>query len=170
MIVSYDNEALFQSLQLQKRAEKAVKASLLAVTLWFRHGSHPQVLSAVRAHLKKTPSATWLPAIPQLIARLGAKDIDLRESLIEFLLQLATSYPDALIWPLLTASQTPMSIHQEGSLRIMRELCALPENTKMVQQAQIVGRGLLSSAISPCERWKNALERVRIHELGSFRQ
>ena len=153
--------ALFQSIKLQSGPEQGVKATLLALTLWFRYGgAHRRILTAVKAHLKDTPTNTWLPTIPQLIARLGAKDITLRYSLIDFLMQIAGSYADALIWPLLTASQTPRSVHQSAALDIMQQMSASVLHTKMVKQSQMVGRELIMSAISPAERWKNAIEKV----------
>jgi FKBP12-rapamycin complex-associated protein len=153
--------ALFQSIKLQSGPEQGVKATLLALTLWFRYGgAHRRILTAVKAHLKDTPTNTWLPTIPQLIARLGAKDITLRYSLIDFLMQIAGSYADALIWPLLTASQTPRSVHQSAALDIMQQMSASALHTKMVKQSQMVGRELIMSAISPAERWKNAIEKV----------
>jgi FKBP12-rapamycin complex-associated protein len=119
------------------------------------------VLKAVKSYLQETPCATWLSAIPQLIARLGARDLSLRGSLIEFLLRLSSTFGDALIWPLLTASQTPRSVHQSSALTIMHQVGALPRYSKMVKQAQVVGKDLILSAITPTERWKNAIEKVR---------
>lgn len=86
--------------------------------------------------------------------------MSLRYSLIDFLMQIAGSYADALIWPLLTASQTPRSVHQSAALDIMQQMAASAAHTKMVKQSQMVGHELIMCAISPAERWKNAIEKV----------
>jgi FKBP12-rapamycin complex-associated protein len=162
--------ALFQCIKVEAGPEQSVKATLLALTLWFRFGgTERKVLTTVKAYLKETPTRTWLPAIPQLIARLGAKDMALRYSLIDFLMQIAGTYADALIWPLLTASQTPRSVHQSAALDIMQQMAASPELTTMIKQAQMVGKELILSAISPVERWKNAIEKVSSMSSRAFR-
>jgi len=153
--------ALFQAIKVDAGPEQSVKATLLALTLWFRFGgTERKVLAVVKKYLRETPTRTWLPAIPQLIARLGAKDMALRYSLVDFLMQISGSYADALIWPLLTASMTPRSVHQSAALDIMQQMAASTELTAMIKQAQMVGNELILSAISPAERWKNAIEKV----------
>lgn len=125
---------LFQSIKLRTSAEQSIKATLLALMQWFKHGSNPRVLEFVKEEMRTTPTVAWLPTITQLIARLGAKDVQLRESLVKFLLRMAEDYADALIWPLLTASQTPRSVHQGAARSIMKRMTAIPKYSKMVEQ------------------------------------
>jgi phosphatidylinositol kinase/protein kinase (PI-3 family) len=114
--------AMFQSISLQHTAERTLKQTLLAITVWFRYGSNFKVLQAFHKHLRGTQHKAWLNVLPQLIARLGAKDERLRASLLEFLLAVARSFPHAVIWPLLTAAETPRSIHQTAAREIMEKM------------------------------------------------
>lgn len=114
--------AMFQSISLQHTAERTLKQTLLAITIWFRHGSNAKVLHAFQKNLKETQHKAWLNVLPQLIARLGTKDERLRASLLEFLLAVARSFPHAVIWPLLTAAETPRSIHQTAAREIMEKM------------------------------------------------
>lgn len=114
--------ALFRAINLHWSEEKSLKSTLLVITLWFRYGSNSAVLSAIKRNLSDTQLRPWLSVVPQLIARLGAKDIALRESLIDFLVDVSHAFPDAVCWPLLTAAQTPHSIHQSAANVIMRQM------------------------------------------------
>lgn len=173
--------AMFQSISLQHTAERTLKQTLLAITVWFRYGANPKVLQAFHSHLKKTQHKAWLHVLPQLIARLGAKDERLRASLLDFLLAVARSFPHAVIWPLLTAAETPRSIHQTAAREIMEKMRDNVQIARMVAevritpdsrrthpdepfsvQAQVVATELNRTALSFAERWKAAIEKVKL--------
>lgn len=126
--------ALFRAINLHWSEEKSLKSTLLVITLWFRHGSHPTVLAAIRQNLSETQMRPWLSVVPQLIARLGAKDIALRESLVNFLVDISHAFPDAVCWPLLTAAQTPHSVHQTAAKNIMRQMELTSRAGEMVKE------------------------------------
>ena len=113
---------MFKSISLRHTAESTLKQTLKAITLWFRYGSNPRVLAAFQEYLKSTLHKAWLNVLPQLIARLGAKDEALRASLLSFLLAISRSFPHAVIWPLITAAETPRSIHQTAARDIMNKM------------------------------------------------
>lgn len=129
--------ALFQCLSLQHSTEATIKASLLIITFWFKEGTDARIRNAIQNHQKRSPLKGWLLAIPQLIARMGAKDEELRGTLLMFLGNLASAYPDALIWGLLTAAQTPRSINQTAAKEIMLQMSA-SGHTEMVQQVSLL--------------------------------
>ncbi|KAJ9099964.1 hypothetical protein QFC21_003972 [Naganishia friedmannii] len=116
-------------------AERILKQTLQAIALWFRYGSNVKVVTAFRKYLKQSPHRAWLEVLPQLIARLGAKDHRLRHSLLEHLLGVAKSFPHAVIWPLLTAAETPRSIHQTAAREIMGKMRDDNMISKMVQES-----------------------------------
>ena len=113
---------MFKSISLRHTAERTLKQTLQAITLWFRYGSNPKVLAAFQEYLKTTLHKAWLSVLPQLIARLGAKEEALRASLHSFLLGVSRSFPHAVIWPLITAAETPRSIHQTAARDIMTKM------------------------------------------------
>lgn len=129
-----------------------IKALLRLVTLWFRYGESESVLVEVRQQLNETAVSSWLEAIPQLIARLGTRHKDLQGLLISLLKNIASQYPHAVIWPLLTASQTKKAEHEEAARVIMDYICTMPDGTKLVNQAELVGRELIRTSISWLEK------------------
>lgn len=143
---------LFQAVRSRETPEKMIKALLRLVTLWFRYGESESVLVEVRQQLNETAVSSWLEAIPQLIARLGTRHKDLQGLLISLLKNIASQYPHAVIWPLLTASQTKKAEHEEAARVIMDYICTMPDGTKLVSQAELVGRELIRTSISWLEK------------------
>jgi FKBP12-rapamycin complex-associated protein len=129
-----------------------IKALLRLVTIWFRYGESESVLVEVEAQLVNTPTKAWLMAIPQLIARLGTKHKELQGLLIDLLKNIASRYPHAIIWPLFTASQTNKVEHQEAAREIMNYICTMSDGTRLVNQAQLVGRELIRTSLGSTER------------------
>ena len=144
---------LFQAVRSRETPEKMIKALLRLVTLWFRYGESESVLVEVRQQLEDTSISDWLEAIPQLIARLGTRHKDLQGLLISLLKNIASQYPHAVIWPLLTASQTREVEHEEAARVIMDYICTMPDGTKLVNQAELVGKELIRTSISWMEKW-----------------
>jgi FKBP12-rapamycin complex-associated protein len=130
-----------------------IKALLRLVTIWFRYGESESVLIEVEAQLVNTPTKAWLMAIPQLIARLGTQHKQLQGLLIDLLKNIASRFPHAIIWPLFTASQTNKYDHQEAAREIMNYICTMSDGTRLVSQAQLVGRELIRASLSLIERY-----------------
>lgn len=130
-----------------------IKALLRLVTIWFRYGETESVLIEVEAQLVNTPTKAWLMAIPQLIARLGTQHKELQGLLIDLLKNIASRYPHAIIWPLFTASQTNKIEHQEAAREVMNYICTMSDGTRLVTQAQTVGRELIRTSLSLTERY-----------------
>lgn len=150
---------LFQSVRSRETPEKMIKALLRLVTLWFRYGESPAVLVEVEQQLTDTSISAWLMAIPQLIARLGTRHKELQGVLINLLKNIASQYPHAVIWPLLTASQTRKPEHEDAARTIMDFICTMPDGTRLVLQAKLVGRELIRASISWMEKWRNVIDR-----------
>jgi FKBP12-rapamycin complex-associated protein len=143
---------LFQAVRSQETPEKMIKAILRLVTVWFRYGESESVLIEVEQQLLTTPINSWLMAIPQLIARLGTRHKDLQGVLIDLLKNIASHFPHAVIWPLLTARQTRKEEHEEGARVVMNYICSMPDGTRLVNQAELVGRELIRTSISWMEK------------------
>lgn len=140
------------------------------MTLWFRYGESEAVLIEVEQQLTETPISAWLNAIPQLIARLGTRHKELQGLLINLLKNISSQYPHAVIWPLLTATQTRKPEHEDAARVIMDFICTMPDGTKLVHQAQLVGRELIRTSISWMEKWRNIIDkclpRVELMEIA----
>ena len=143
---------LFQAVRAEQSPERMIKALLRLVTIWFRYGESESVLAEVEYQLVSTPITSWLCAIPQLIARLGTKHRDLQGVLVGLLKSIASSYPHAIIWPLMTASQTINQEHQEAAKVIMNHIATMRDGATLVSQAETVGRELIRVSISWMEK------------------
>ena len=143
---------LFQAVRANETPEKMIKALLRLVTLWFRYGESDSVLIEVEAQLVNTPNTAWLMAIPQLIARLGTNHKALQSLLIKLLKNIASRFPHAIIWPLFTASQTNKVENETAAREIMEYICSMPEGTRLVRQAQLVGGELIRTSQGWMER------------------
>lgn len=149
---------LFQAIRAQDTPEKMIKSLLRLVTVWFRYGESQSVLVEVEQQLLTTPINSWLMAIPQLIARLGTQHKDLQGVLIDLLKNIASHFPHAVIWPLLTASQTKKKEHEDAARVIMDYICSMPDGTRLVSQAELVGRELIRTSISWMEKYVSLYE------------
>ncbi|TYJ58649.1 hypothetical protein B9479_000485 [Cryptococcus floricola] len=151
---------LFQASRTKESPEFVIKALLRLVTLWFSFGESQAVLVEVENQLNITQVDTWLAAIPQLIARLGTPHKDLQYMLINLLKTISSRYPHAVIWPLLTATQTQKVEHHEAARVIMNFICTMPDGTRLVDQAELVGKELIRVSISLMEKWRSIIDRV----------
>jgi hypothetical protein len=79
----------------------------------------------VEHQLVVTPINSWLMAIPQLIARLGTQHKELQGVLIDLLKNIASHFPHAIIWPLLTASQTKKEENEAAARVVMNYICSM---------------------------------------------
>nr|XP_019014364.1 phosphatidylinositol 3-kinase [Kwoniella pini CBS 10737]OCF53145.1 phosphatidylinositol 3-kinase [Kwoniella pini CBS 10737] len=151
---------LFQSARTKENPEFVIKALLRLVTLWFRFGENIAVLVEVENQLSLTSVAPWLSTIPQLIARLGTPNKELQHTLINLLKSISSQYPHAVIWPLLTATQTSKSEHQEAARAITNFICTMPDGIRLVDQAELVGRELIRVSASLMEKWRSIIEKI----------
>ena len=129
-----------------------IKALLRLVTIWFRYGESDSVLAEAEYQLISTPISSWLAAIPQLIARLGRKQSRLLAVLISRLKSVASESHHAIIWPLMTASQTSNQEHQEAAKVIMNHIATMRDGATLVSQADTVGKELIRVSISWAEK------------------
>ncbi|RSH90651.1 hypothetical protein EHS25_001256 [Saitozyma podzolica] len=151
--------ALFQAIRSPETPERLIKAILRLVTVWFRYGEAESVLVEVEHQLVVTPINSWLMAIPQLIARLGTQHKELQGVLIDLLKNIASHFPHAIIWPLLTASQTKKEENEAAARVVMNYICSMPDGTRLVSQAELVGRELIRTSISWLEKWRNIIDK-----------
>lgn len=129
-----------------------IKAILRLVTVWFRYGESESVLIEAELQLVSTPVSSWLTAVPQLIARLGTQHRELQGVLIGLLKNIASAFPHAIIWPLMTASQSKAE-HQDAARIIMEHIATMKDGGSLVKQAETIGRELIRVSTSWLEKW-----------------
>lgn len=142
---------LFQAIRAEASPVKMIKALLRLVTIWFRYGEADSVLIEAEHQLALTPVSLWLTAVPQLIARLGTQHRDLQAVLVGLLKNIASAYPHAIIWPLLTASQSKAE-HRDAAKIVMDHICTMKDGGALVKQAETIGRELIRVSTSWMEK------------------
>ncbi|KAJ7435254.1 FAT domain-containing protein [Mycena latifolia] len=147
-------EGFFRSISL--RNEDALQDILRLLTLWFKYGAHDEVSHAIASGFSTVKIDTWLPVIPQIIARIQTPHASIRRNINNLLTEVGKSHPQALIYPLTVGSKSPSESRKNAALAIMDRL--REHSATIVEQARIVSRELIRVAILWHELWHEGLE------------
>ncbi|KAJ7171409.1 phosphatidylinositol 3-kinase [Mycena filopes] len=147
-------DGFFRSISL--RSQDALQDSLRLLTLWFKYGSHEEISRVIASGFSTVSIDTWLPVIPQIIARIQTPHANIRHTLNNLLTAVGKTHPQALIYPLTVASQSPSESRQIAALAIVDRL--RDQFPKIVEQARLVSRELVRVAILWNELWHVGLE------------
>ncbi|KAF7350698.1 Serine/threonine-protein kinase TOR [Mycena sanguinolenta] len=147
-------EGFFRSINL--RNEDALQDTLRLLTLWFKYGAHEEISHAIASGFSMVKIDTWLPVIPQIIARIQTPHASVRRNINNLLTEVGKSHPQALIYPLTVGSKSPSESRKNAALAIMDRL--REHSSTIVEQARIVSRELIRVAILWHEMWHEGLE------------
>lgn len=79
--------------------------TLRLLNLWFKYGSRKEIEKAVAEGFEMLNLDTWLPVIPQLMARIHIPVRSVRQGIHKLLSTLGKKHPQALVFPLIVASR-----------------------------------------------------------------
>ncbi|KAJ7899711.1 phosphatidylinositol 3-kinase [Mycena leptocephala] len=144
----------FQSIAL--RNQDALQDTLRPLTLWFKYAAHEDISHVIAAGFSSVEIDTWLPVIPQIIARIQTPHTNIHRNLSNLLADVGKHHPQALIYPLTVASKSPSASRKEAAQKIMDRM--REHSPKIVEQASIVSRELIRVAILWHEMWHEGLE------------
>ncbi|KAJ6493204.1 phosphatidylinositol 3-kinase [Mycena sanguinolenta] len=147
-------EGFFRSINL--RNEDALQDTLRLLTLWFKYGAHEEISHAIASGFSMVKIDTWLPVIPQIIARIQTPHASIRRNINNLLTEVGKSHPQALIYPLTVGSKSPSESRKNAALAIMDRM--REHSSTIVEQARIVSRELIRVAILWHELWHEGLE------------
>ncbi|KAJ7026840.1 FAT domain-containing protein [Mycena alexandri] len=147
-------EGFFRSISL--RSEDALQDTLRLLTLWFKYGAHEEISHAIASGFSTVKIDTWLPVIPQIIARIQTPHASIRRNINNLLTEIGKSHPQALIYPLTVGSKSPSESRKNAALAIMDRM--RDQFSTIVEQARIVSRELIRVAILWHELWHEGLE------------
>ena len=99
---------------------------------------------------------TWLAVIPQVIARIHARDAAVRGLIRQLLVRIGRHHPQALMYPLLVACKSQSQARQAAAYAVLDAVRA--HSATLVEQAQLVSQELIRIAILWHEEWHEALE------------
>ncbi|CAK5264818.1 unnamed protein product [Mycena citricolor] len=147
-------DGFFRSIAL--RSEDALQDTLRLLTLWFKYGAHEDISHSIASGFSMVKIDTWLPVIPQIIARIQTPHASIRRNINALLTEVGKHHPQALIYPLTVASKSPSESRKNAALAIMDRMGE--HSSKIVEQASVVSRELIRVAILWHELWHEGLE------------
>ncbi|KAF7324662.1 Serine/threonine-protein kinase TOR [Mycena kentingensis (nom. inval.)] len=144
----------FKSIAL--RSEDALQDTLRLLTLWFKYGAHEDISHAIAAGFSSVEIDTWLPVIPQIIARIQTPHTNIHRNVSNLLAEVGKHHPQALIYPLTVGSKSPSASRKAAAQKIMDRM--REHSPEIVEQASVVSRELIRVAILWHEMWRDGLE------------
>jgi FKBP12-rapamycin complex-associated protein len=110
----------FRSIALSRG--NSLQDTLRLMTLWFKYGYHEAVNLAVTNGATTVSIDVWLEVIPQIIARIHINNSLVRNAIEQLLNGVGRAHPQALIYPLLVASKSPVQLRREVAHAIMNRM------------------------------------------------
>lgn len=144
----------FKSIALS--SSSSLQDTLRLLTLWFAHGDHQEVTSAVTQGIGTVSIDTWLEVIPQLIARINQPNRLVKESIHHLLCEVGRAHPQALVYPLTVSIKSEDRDRSKAATEIMRSMEQHSPN--MCRQAALVSHELIRIAVLWHEQWHEGLE------------
>ncbi|KAJ7858122.1 FAT domain-containing protein [Mycena olivaceomarginata] len=147
-------EGFFRSINL--RSQDALQDTLRLLTMWFKYGAHEEISHTIASGFSMVKIDTWLPVIPQIIARIQTPHASIRRNINNLLTEVGKSHPQALIYPLTVGSKSPSESRKNAALAIMDRM--REHSSTIVEQALVVSREMIRVAILWHEMWHEGLE------------
>ncbi|BBN14806.1 serine/threonine-protein kinase mTOR [Marchantia polymorpha subsp. ruderalis] len=139
-----------------KGGDDSLQDILRLLTLWFNHGSCPQVQEALQDGFTRVNIDTWLVVLPQIIARIHSNTVAVRDLIQQLLVKIGEEHPQALMYPLLVACKSISSIRRTAAQQVVDKVRR--HSNRLVEEAQMVSKELIRVAILWHEMWHEALE------------
>lgn len=129
---------------------------LQLLTLWFRHGKKKEVDRAMGECFETVAIDKWLAVIPQLMARIHIPLRTVRQGIHRMLSTLGKHHPQALVFPVTVAKQSPFATRAtaaQGIISSIRPFCST-----LLDETLLVSSELIRVAILWKERWYKQLD------------
>jgi len=100
----------FRSIPLATLSSQSLQDVLRLLSLWFGYGSAPAVREPLIQGFNCTPSDTWVPVMPQIIARIDSASPSVKGLIHDVLTLVGREKPQAIVYLITVAAKT-----KEGS-------------------------------------------------------
>ena len=147
-------DGFFKSISLS--SSSSLQDTLRVLTLWFAHGSHSEVNSAISEGIGQVNIDVWLEVIPQLLARINQPNLRVRQSIHKLINDVGRQHPQAMVFPLTVAMKSDVSRRSRPAKELMEAMRT--HSPILVQQADIVSHELIRIAVLWHEQWHEGLE------------
>ena len=147
-------EGFFRSISLS--SSSSLQDTLRLLTLWFAHGNHVEVNTAVTEGVSTVSVDTWLEVIPQLLARINQPNGRVRQSIHKLINDVGRAHPQAMVFPLTVSIKSDVSKRSRSAAQLMEVMRSHSPN--LVEQADLVSHELIRIAVLWHEQWHEGLE------------
>ena len=149
-------EALFRCILLS-HAVAPLQDVLRLLTLWFSFYSLTNELDIIFERVfESAPLATWIQALPQILARLRSRRKELKNSITSLLNRIGCMYPQSVVFSLTVASRSDMGSLAAGAGDLLDQLRA--SAGALVSECELVAAELVRISSSWLEFWSTTLE------------
>jgi FKBP12-rapamycin complex-associated protein len=147
-------EGFFKSIALS--SSSSLQDTLRLLTLWFAHGNHLEVNTAVTEGVGSVKIDTWLEVIPQLIARINQPNARVRQSIHKLINDVGRAHPQAMVFPLTVSMKSDAPRRSRSAASLMEAM--RQHSPQLVEQADLVSHELIRIAVLWHEQWHEGLE------------
>jgi FKBP12-rapamycin complex-associated protein len=147
-------EGFFKSISLS--SSSSLQDTLRLLTLWFAHGNHLEVNTAVTEGVGTVSVDTWLEVIPQLLARINQPNLRVRQSIHKLINDVGRAHPQGMVFPLTVSMKSDAPRRSRHAAALMDAMRAHAPN--LVEQADLVSHELIRIAVLWHEQWHEGLE------------
>jgi FKBP12-rapamycin complex-associated protein len=147
-------EGFFKSISLS--SSSSLQDTLRLLTLWFAHGNHLEVNTAVTEGVNTVSIDTWLEVIPQLLARINQPNVRVRQSIHKLINDVGRAHPQAMVFPLTVSMKSDAPRRSRSAASLMDSM--RQHSPQLVEQADLVSHELIRIAVLWHEQWHEGLE------------
>jgi FKBP12-rapamycin complex-associated protein len=147
-------EGFFRSISLS--SSSSLQDTLRLLTLWFAHGNHLEVNTAVTEGVGSVSIDTWLEVIPQLLARINQPNVRVRQSIHKLINDVGRAHPQAMVFPLTVSMKSDAPRRSRSAASLMDAM--RQHSPHLVEQADLVSHELIRIAVLWHEQWHEGLE------------
>lgn len=114
-------KGFFRSIALSHGAQ-TLQDTLRLLTLWFKYGGDRLIEPVLQEGFNSVPIDTWLPVIPQIIARMDSSNLNVRRMVAELLSRIGKEHPQALVYPLVLTAKATNTTRQSMAHTMMNQM------------------------------------------------
>ena len=114
-------KGFFRSIALSHGAQ-TLQDTLRLLTLWFKYGGDRLIEPVLQEGFNSVPIDTWLPVIPQIIARMDSSNLTVRRMVAELLSRIGKEHPQALVYPLVLTAKATNTTRQSMAHSMMNQM------------------------------------------------
>eukprot|EP00831_Metopus_contortus_P029530 TRINITY_DN2427_c0_g1_i3.p1 TRINITY_DN2427_c0_g1~~TRINITY_DN2427_c0_g1_i3.p1 ORF type:complete len:668 (+),score=76.22 TRINITY_DN2427_c0_g1_i3:1404-3407(+) len=145
-----------QFLQEEMILQKHYKVYCDLLNCGFGYGDLPEQEELIRDSFEKIAVSSWLPVIPQVLARIDVKNPVIRKIMFDLLERIGRNEPQALVYPLCLLHRSTSDERKKSAEYLMNNM--RNHSPILMSQALEVCHELIRSALLLMEQWYEVIE------------